>query len=167
MPGRPRSGGTAALRVTGCAAGPGQQWTLPAGPVTSQIPGGCLDDVNDSAANHAGTQIWPCNGSAAQDFIAEPDGTIRIRGRCLEVNHTASAKKFPVDLTGCSRAATQRWLVAAVPGAPVGGGLWLRNAASGQCLTDPARPGATFAAHPAAVTGPCSSADPGAAWRLR
>jgi hypothetical protein len=56
--------------------------------------------------------------------------------------------------------------VSPVPGTPAGGGLWLRNASSGLCLTDPARPGATFAARPAAVTGPCSPSDPGAAWRL-
>jgi GH25 family lysozyme M1 (1,4-beta-N-acetylmuramidase) len=163
----PRSGGTAALRVAACSGGPGQQWTLPAGPVASQIPGGCLEDLDNSAAAHTGVQVWSCNGSAAQDFTAGPAGTIRIHGRCLEVNHTATARKFPVDLAGCTGAPAQRWIVSAAAGAPAGAGLWLRDAGSGACLTDPASPGATFAAHPAVITGPCSAADPGAAWRLR
>jgi hypothetical protein len=64
-------------------------------------------------------------------------------------------------------AAAQRWTVTAVPGRPAGGGTWLRNRATGRCLADPAAPGASFAGRPAAVTGPCSAATPGAAWQLR
>jgi hypothetical protein len=83
------------------------------------------------------------------------------------VNRPVSSRKFPVDLTACTGAAAQRWTVTAVPRTPAGAGSWLRNRAVGQCLTDPAQPAATFPAHPAAVTGPCSAATPGAAWQLR
>jgi hypothetical protein len=147
--------------------GPGQQWTRPAGPVASQIPGGCLTDPNDSAASHTGVVLGPCNGGPAQAFAALPGGTVRIRGRCLEVNRTVSSGKFPVDLAACTGAAAERWTVTAVPGAPAGAGSWLRNRATGQCLTDPAEPGVKFVARPVAVTGPCSAAIPGAAWQLR
>jgi GH25 family lysozyme M1 (1,4-beta-N-acetylmuramidase) len=162
----PRSG-AAALLVTRCTSGPGQAWTLPAGPVTSQIPGGCLTDLSNSAAARAGVGLGRCAGGAAQAWAALPGGTVRIHGKCLAVNRTASARKFPVDLALCTGAAAQRWAVTAVPGAPAGGGSWLRNRATGRCLTDPAPPGTAFATHPAAVTGPCSAATPGAAWHLR
>lgn len=76
------------------------------------------------------------------------------------MNRTVSSRKFPADLTACTGAAAQRWTVTAVPGTPAGAGSWLRNRATGQCLTDPAQPGATFAARPAALTGPCSAATP-------
>jgi hypothetical protein len=135
--------------------------------VASQIPGGCLDDVNNSRASHAGTQVWPCDGSAAQNWVTLPDGTVRINGKCLEVNRTATARKFPVDIVSCGSAPAQHWTVTGAGGAGTGGGLWLRNDATGQCLTDPAAPGTAFGAHPAAVTGLCSAADPGAAWQLR
>ena len=55
----------------------------------------------------------------------------------------------------------------AVPGAPARAGSWLRNRATGQCLTDAAELGGKFAVHPAAVTGPCSAGIPAAAWQLR
>ena len=162
----PRSG-AAALRVARCASGPGQEWTLPAGPVASQIPGDCLTDPNDSAASHTGVLLGSCNGAPAQAFAVLPGGTVRIRGRCLEVNRTVSSRKFPVDLAACTGAAAERWTVTPVPGAPAGAGSWLRNRATGQCLTNPAAPGEKFIALPAAVTGPCSAAVPGAAWQLR
>jgi Ricin-type beta-trefoil lectin domain len=151
--------------VTRCASGPGQQWTRPAGPVASQIPGFCLTDVNDSAANHAGVALGTCTAGPAQAFAVLPGGTVRIRGRCLEVNHTVSSRKFPVDLAACTGVAAQRWTVTPAPGEPAGS--WLRNRATGQCLTDPLELGEKFAAAPAAVTGPCSAAVPGAAWQLR
>ena len=162
----PRSGG-GALQIARCTSGPGQAWTLPAGPVTSQIPGGCLTDLNNSAASHAAVVVGPCHGGPAQASAVLPGGTVRIHGKCLEVNRTASAGKFPVDLAACTGAPAQRWTVTAVPGAPAGAGSWLRNLATGQCLADPASPGATFASDPAAVTSACSAATPGEAWQLR
>ncbi|HEY3978436.1 MAG TPA: GH25 family lysozyme [Streptosporangiaceae bacterium] len=162
----PRAG-AGALRVAHCASGPGQAWTRPAGPVSSQIPGFCLTDVHGSAAAHAGVVIGACSGGPAQAFAVLPGGTVRIRGRCLEVNHTVSSRKFPVDLAACTGVAAERWTVTAVPGAPAGAGSWLRNRATGQCLTNPAELGDKFVAAPAAVTGACSAAVPGAAWQLR
>jgi GH25 family lysozyme M1 (1,4-beta-N-acetylmuramidase) len=161
----PRAG-AGALRVARCAGGPGQEWTRPAGPLASQVPGGCLAAAGSARAGHTGVVLGPCRG-AAQAWAALPGGTVRSRGKCLEVNHTSSAGKFPVDLAACTGRPAQRWTVTAVPGRPAGSGSWLRNRAAGRCLADPAAPGATFAGHPAAVTAPCSAAAPGIAWQLR
>jgi GH25 family lysozyme M1 (1,4-beta-N-acetylmuramidase) len=160
----PNAGRTAVLRVARCTRGAGQEWTLPAAPLASQLPGGCLTAA--SSAARAGVVVGPCAG-VARAWTALPGGTVRSRGQCLEVSRGASAGKFPVGLAACTGAAAQRWTVTAVPGRPAGSGAWLRNRATGRCLADPAARGAGFAGRPAAVTGPCSAAAPGAAWQLR
>jgi GH25 family lysozyme M1 (1,4-beta-N-acetylmuramidase) len=158
----PAGAANALTWIWSCSGTTNQRWTLPAGPVSSQIPGGCLDDKSDSAANHTPAQVWPCAGLPAQRWTAWPDRTIRIRGKCLEVNHSATAATSPVDLFTCTGAATQKWTVTAQ-----GGGVRLRNTAAGRCLLDPVLPGQGFTSHKAVQLGTCTATNPAIAWRLR
>jgi hypothetical protein len=61
----------------------------------------------------AGTrvQLWTCNGTGAQVWQAQTDGTLRNpqSGRCLEVAGTTAADRLPTRIADCSTAANQRW----------------------------------------------------------
>jgi GH25 family lysozyme M1 (1,4-beta-N-acetylmuramidase) len=130
-PGRSTTNGTRVV-VGPCDGLKDQAWTLPAGPVSSQIPGRCLDDSGNRTANATKIDLWACNGGAAQQWTAEPDGTVRIHGKCLDVLNGGTASGTPVELWSCNGSGAQQWHL--VPG---GGGVILANPASALCLTDP------------------------------
>jgi len=130
-PGRSKTNGTRVI-VGPCDGFKDQAWTLPAGPVSSQIPGRCLDDSGNGTANGTGIDLWACNGGAGQQWTAKPDGTVRVHGKCLDVHHSGTASGTPVDLWACNGSGAQQWHL--VPG---GGGVTLVNPASALCLTDP------------------------------
>jgi beta-glucosidase len=128
-PGASRTNGTRVVAGT-CNGLRNQAWTLPAGPLSSQIPGRCMDDSGNHTANGSKIDLWACNGSAAQQWTVEPNGTVRIHGKCLNVQ--GSATGTPADLWSCNGSAAQQWQLF-----PGGGGVSLVNPASGLCLTDP------------------------------
>jgi GH25 family lysozyme M1 (1,4-beta-N-acetylmuramidase) len=129
-PGRSRTNGTRVM-VGACNGLRNQAWTVPAGPVSSQIPGRCMDDSGNHTTNGTKIDLWACNGSAAQQWTSKPDGTVRIHGKCLDV-HGGTSSGTPVALWACNGSVAQRWHL--LPG---GGGVSLVNPASALCLTDP------------------------------
>jgi len=134
-----------------------QSWSLPAGPMVSQIPGMCLDDSGNQSANKTKIDIWECNGTPAQAWVAEPDGTMRVNGKCLDVEHGLKASGTPVDLYSCNGTQAQQWRLM-----PAGLGITLVNPVSGLCLSDPAdaTTGGTQL-----VIATCTAGDPGMSWR--
>ena len=66
-----------------CQEGTSVEWTLPAGELTSGIPGKCVTDAGGGSANGTGIVLEPCTDSSAQRWTFEPDGTLRIFGKCL------------------------------------------------------------------------------------
>lgn len=88
----------------------------------------CVTDSSNSAVNDTKIVIAPCDGSAAQDWTVETDGTVRIHGKCLDVFRSAKASKTPVDLWTCTGGTGQQWQARAGT---------LVNPASGRCLDDP------------------------------
>jgi len=118
--------------VGSCNGFKNQAWTLPAGPVSSQIPGTCMDDSGNQTANGTKIDIWSCNGGSGQQWTTGPDGTVRIHGKCLDAEHGGTASGTPVDLSTCQGTGAQQWQL--VPG---GGGASLMNPQSGLCLADP------------------------------
>jgi GH25 family lysozyme M1 (1,4-beta-N-acetylmuramidase) len=130
-PGWSKTNGTQVV-VGSCDGWKNQAWTLPAGPVSSQIPGRCLDDSGNGTANGTKIVLWACNGSGGQQWTTEPDGTVRVHGKCLDVQHSGTTSGTPVDLWSCNGSGAQQWHL--VPG---GGGASLVNPASALCLTDP------------------------------
>ncbi len=134
-----------------------QSWTLPAGPVTSQLPGMCLDDLGNQAANGAKIVISTCDGAPEQAWQVATDGTLRINGECLDVVHGARATGSPVDLYSCNGTQAQQWHLV-----PVGTGLTLVNPGSGLCLADP---GDNMAGGTPLVIDTCTPSDPGMSWQ--
>ncbi len=134
-----------------------QSWTLPAGPVTSQIPGMCLDDLGDQTANGTKIVLSSCDGAPEQAWQAATDGTLRINGKCLDVEHGATATGSVVDLYACNGTKAQLWQLV-----PAGTGISLMNPSSGLCLADP---GDTTAEGTQLVIDTCSASDPGMAWQ--
>lgn len=99
------------------------------GALTSAISGKCLDDAYDGGSDGSVVDIYTCNGSAAQVWTPEPDGTLRINGLCLDVNGGGTSKGTKIDLWSCNGGSNQRW-TATESGALV-------SAQSGLCLDDP------------------------------
>jgi GH25 family lysozyme M1 (1,4-beta-N-acetylmuramidase) len=118
--------------VGSCNGFKNQAWTLPAGPVSSQIPGKCMDDSGSKTANGTKVDIWSCNGTSAQRWTTGPDGTVRVHGKCLDVQRSGTASGTPVDLWSCNGTGAQQWQLV-----PAGGGVSLVNPQSGLCLADP------------------------------
>ena len=134
-----------------------QSWTLPAGPVTSQIPGMCLDDLGDQAADGTKIVLSTCDGTPEQAWQAQTDGTLRINGKCLDVEHGATATGSVVDLFSCNGTKAQQWHLV-----PAGTGISLVNPGSGLCLADP---GDTTADGTQLVIDTCAASDPGMSWQ--
>jgi len=156
-PGGRRTNGTRVVVGT-CNGFRYQAWTLPAGPVSSQIPGRCMNDNGNHTANGTKIDIWACNGSVAQQWTTEPDGTVRVHGKCLDVHGGGTSSGTHVDLWSCNGSAAQQWQL--VPG---GGGVSLVNPHSALCLTDPGNATANGTGLQIAA---CSGAT-GQRWRAR
>ncbi len=152
----------APCRVTSNAAGSAstpsarQQWDLPAGPLTSGLPGLCASDFHPAKLGLGAVTLRRCNGTTAEDWAVEPDGTVRAGGGCLGL--TRGAPGAAVRLYRCSRAAAQRWQLS---GGPIG--LELISPISGLCL---AGPDDSTGQGSSLVADPCTAGDPGTSWRV-
>ncbi len=79
---RRRPAGSGSACATTCPTRPTQR----TGPIVSGYSKTkCVDDSNDSSANGTKIVIGDCNGSAGQNWAIEPDGTIRINGKCMDI----------------------------------------------------------------------------------
>jgi GH25 family lysozyme M1 (1,4-beta-N-acetylmuramidase) len=136
-----------------CAAGASRAWTLPAGPVQSQLPGQCVASQASGAV-----VLAPCSGLAAQQWTAQPDGTVRQGSQCLAVAGDGTASGTAVDLAACSGGGGQQWQID-----PAGAGQQLANPQSGLCLADP--DDSTAGGTQLVITS-CTGGDPGTGWRL-
>jgi GH25 family lysozyme M1 (1,4-beta-N-acetylmuramidase) len=148
-----------ALWIYTCNGHASQKWTLPAGPVLSQVTGRCLDNRYGSVANGNKVQIWACNGSGAQKWAVQPDGTVRTSGSCLDIYHGGTAIGSVVDLFACNGTPAQQWRLLAD-----GSAVKLQNPKSGLCLSDPADATVNGTG---LVLGSCASTGPGTAWLVR
>jgi predicted alpha-1,2-mannosidase len=107
----------------------GPAFPSPAGPITSAIPGKCVDVDRGSSENYTKVQIWGCNGTNAQNWAIDSDGRIRAFGKCLDVYHSGTANNSLVQLFDCNGSGAQYWV-------PQANGALL-NPQSGRCLDDP------------------------------
>jgi hypothetical protein len=104
------------LDIRSCTGGAGERWTVPAGPFVSAVTGLCADASDQVRA-------WYCGAVNTQAWTVEPDGSVQIAGRCLDVHGGAT-----VDAARCDRTGAQQWRVR-----PDG---TLVNPATGKCLAD-------------------------------
>jgi hypothetical protein len=107
------------------------------GPIQSNVTGVansfCVDDNAPHNTDKDNIQIWGCNGSAAQIWNINPNGTITLAagGKCMDILGASTANGTKIDLYTCkSGAANQQWRLSS------SGQIW--NPASGRCLDDPA-----------------------------
>ncbi len=105
---------------------------LPAGNVTSGIPGKCLDAGNN-APNPADysmpADVWDCATTPGQTWTVGNDGTVKALGKCLDVVGGGLTNGTPVQLYPCNGTGSQVWTQNA---------KGLENPQSGLCLADPA-----------------------------
>ena len=137
--GSPTTVGTGTVTVTaidgsGATASQSFLWTVePSGDGIAATPlvgyqGLCLDVTGNNNAPGNPVQVYTCNGSNAQEWTAEPDGTIQADGNCLDVKGASTANSTPVQLYTCDGTGAQQWI-------PQSDGA-LKNPASGRCLDD-------------------------------
>jgi len=97
------------------------------GPITG-YEGLCLDDRSASTADFNPIQVYTCNGTTAQQWTVESNGSLEVLGMCLDVDAAGTANGTLVDLYTCNGTAAQVWQ-------PQSNGELL-NPNSGKCLDD-------------------------------
>jgi len=137
---------------------PSQQWTLPAGPLTSGIAGFCASDLRGSHEPGGAVTLRHCNGSSQQAWTVATDGALSIGGQCLSLAGGLTAPGTQVRLVRCAKAADQVWQLS---GGPIG--VTLVSPIAGLCLADPGDRAATGAL---LAVEPCVAGDPGISWRV-
>ncbi len=140
--------------ISSCTGSARQKWALPSGDLLSQLPGRCAADPGGSVSSNP-VVLSPCGTGTAQEWVAEPDQTIRVAGRCLGVTGTGSGSK--VAMVRCRRSAAQHWRIVTD-----GAGLQLRHGPALR-LSDP---GDATVSGTSLVLGACAASDPGTGWRL-
>jgi hypothetical protein len=74
----------------------------------------CADVSGASTAAGAQIQIWDWNGTGAQKFTFQPNGSILVpaSGTCLDVTASGTANGTKVQLYTCKGTGAQRWTAA-------------------------------------------------------
>jgi glycosyl hydrolase family 76/ricin-type beta-trefoil lectin protein len=98
------------------------------GVVKSGIAGKCLDLNGHNLTNGTPVELWTCNGSNAQVWSLEANGTVRQGGKCLDAYALGRANGTKLEIWDCNGGTNQVW-------EPHNGGY--RNPASGRCVDDP------------------------------
>lgn len=102
------------------------------GVITSGISEKCLDDYRDEVGAKGRpnkVDVFSCNGSAAQKWTVEANGTIQINNQCLDIYQNGVKYGSKVDLYPCNGGKNQQWQIV--------GGDTIINPVSGTCLDDP------------------------------
>jgi len=105
---------------------PNEHWLRPAAAIASDQPGNCV------AASGTAVVVAACANTTVQHWQQQPDGTLRLNGKCLLAGGTTV--RSILAFGSCSGAAATQWkLVSAGPIATE-----LVNRASGLCASLPA-----------------------------
>jgi predicted alpha-1,6-mannanase (GH76 family) len=97
--------------------------------IYSGMTGFCVDDWHDGSANNNVVDLFSCNGSMAQTWTINSNGTIGINGKCLDLYQANTSNDGKVDLWPCNGGKTQQWQVES--------DATIYNKDSGKCLDDP------------------------------
>lgn len=82
----------------------------PQGSAVRNVMGRCLDVAGGINANRTNVQIFECNGSASQQWLARDRAILNVMGRCLDVAGGISANRTNVQIFDCNGTASQRWV---------------------------------------------------------
>ena len=100
------------------------------GPIVSGVSSSlCVDDSNSSTTSGSHVQIWACNGTGAQSWTVESNGTLQVLGGCLDVSSGGTTSGTKVQYWTCNGTGSQQWTQ--------GSNGSLVNPQSGLCLDDP------------------------------
>jgi glucosylceramidase len=88
----------------------------------------CLDVRGANSADSTPVQVYTCNGTNAQQWTVESNGTLQALGKCLDVTGAGTANGTLVQLYTCNGTGAQSWQ------AQSNGELVNTN--SGSCLDD-------------------------------
>ncbi|MFI5472394.1 ricin-type beta-trefoil lectin domain protein [Streptomyces cacaoi] len=91
------------------------------------LAGKCLDVAGGATANGTAIQLYDCNGSAAQRWTVQADGSLQALGKCLDVVGGSTADGTKAQLYDCNGTGAQRWSYNATTGDVV-------NTAANKCL---------------------------------
>jgi hypothetical protein len=95
------------VELGACEKGASVEWTLPAGEIMSGVPGRCVTDAGGGSANGTAIVEEPCANSTAQHWTFEPDGTLRILGKCLST--AVMSPGALAVLEPCGGSSWQQW----------------------------------------------------------
>jgi beta-glucanase (GH16 family) len=79
----------------------------------SALSGRCIDIPAANPVDGARLQTYDCNGSAAQQWTFNGDGTLRAMGKCMDPAGGALANGTPIQLVTCNGNAVQRFTLSA------------------------------------------------------
>ncbi|WP_309133792.1 beta-1,3-glucanase family protein [Cellulomonas sp.] len=124
--GDPRSARVDLTPFTGGTGTPGGGTGGAGRALASQWNGKCLDVPGGTFTAGARVQMWTCNGTAAQRWVAT-GGALRVGpDQCLDVVWGGTANGTPVQIATCSGNPAQQWVLS--------GAGDLVNPASNRCL---------------------------------
>ncbi|WP_067497366.1 glycoside hydrolase family 16 protein [Actinoplanes sp. TFC3] len=92
----------------------------------SNFSGRCIDIPNGVPTAGSVLQQWDCNGTDAQKWAFQSDGTLRAMGKCMDPAGGALANGTPIQLADCNGNAVQRFTLTAA--------RTLQNVSSGRCV---------------------------------
>ncbi len=100
----------AAVQLWDCQSGAvDQHWTWNG--TALQTLGRCLDVVSGGTANGTKLQLYDCNGTGAQQWVAQSDGSLKNpqSGRCMDSPSGATANGTRLQIWDCNGTAAQKF----------------------------------------------------------
>ncbi len=100
----------AAVQLWDCQSGAvDQHWTWNGSAL--QTLGRCLDVTSAGTANGTKLQLWDCNGTGAQTWVAQADGSLKNpnSGRCMDSPGGATANGTRLQIWDCNGTAAQKF----------------------------------------------------------
>ncbi|MDT5043664.1 MAG: hypothetical protein QOE51_4649 [Actinoplanes sp.] len=77
--------------------------------IKSKFSGRCIDIPGGNTSDGTGLQMWDCNGSAAQKWTFNSDGTLRAMGKCMDPAWGSAARGTKIQLVTCNGNPVQRF----------------------------------------------------------
>jgi beta-glucanase (GH16 family) len=86
-------------------------WTSdgPGNALRSNLNNRCIDIPAANPVDAARLQMYDCNGTAAQQWSVNGDGTVRAMGKCMDAAAAGTANGTPIQLYTCNGTAAQRF----------------------------------------------------------
>jgi Ricin-type beta-trefoil lectin domain len=103
--GTARDYATAINTALGATSTPGHT-----GPITG-LAGKCVDVQYSNTADGTPVQLYTCNGSGAQTWTVNSNGSVSALGKCLDVSGSGTANGTVVQLWTCNSTGAQVWAV--------------------------------------------------------